>query len=134
MSHSAGDEYFLDVNVARGLVAAFEAVTKVWQYPDDQLIRCRSVKAPVVTDDDSVLAMFDLFLPDGRSAEVDMVGTLRKHQGPVWRLKEARFFLPCVCGRIHDEALIQEDGSVLYGSSACTLMKPAALELAKQAS
>lgn len=120
------EDYYLNVNIARGLLAAFETATKVWDYPDDDAIRCRPVAAPVRLGDDALVATFDLFLPDGRSAEVDMAGA--KPDGStkvVWALKEARFFLPCQCGRVHRELEIGEDGVARRNPIGCAIMAPA---------
>ncbi|HEX6524112.1 MAG TPA: hypothetical protein VF070_29550 [Streptosporangiaceae bacterium] len=119
----AAEEYFLDVNVAHALVAAFETVTQVWKYPEDESIRCKPVTAPV-RGDTGLLATFDLFLPDGRSAEVDMSGDEPSGGGVVWSLREARFFLPCECGRVHHEATIDADGVAHHLRIDCTELAP----------
>ena len=122
------DEYFLDVNVARALLAAFETFTQVWRYPDDEAIRCKPVTAPVQLGDDEVLATFDLFLPDGRSAEVDMSGhNAAAGAHVVWGLREARFFLPCKCGRVHQVATIGPDGVAQHLTVDCAELAPVEL-------
>jgi hypothetical protein len=119
------EDYYLNVNIARGLLAAFETATRVWDYPDDDAIRCRPVTAPVRMGDDGLVATFDLFLPDGRSAEVDMTGTRPKGSTKVvWALKQARFFLPCQCGRVHRELEIGEDGVAHRNPVRCRIMAP----------
>jgi hypothetical protein len=122
------EEFFLNVNIARGLLAAFETATKVWDYPDDDTIRCRPVTAPVRSGDDALMATFDLFLPDGRSAEVDMTGRRsRRSKKVVWALREARFFLPCRCGRVHRELEIDADGIARRTPIDCDIVAPVAL-------
>ncbi len=122
------EEYLLNVNVARGLLAAFETATKVWDYPDDDTIRCRPVRAPVRSGDDTVLATFDLFLPDGRSAEVDMAGSRAGGSRKiVWTLREARFFLPCRCGRVHRELEIDAEGIARRAPLDCDIAGPVTL-------
>lgn len=130
----AAEEYLLDVNVARALVAAFETVTQVWKYPDDESIRCKPVTAPVNRGDTGLLATFDLFLPDGRSAEVDMSGEKPAGGGVVWSLREARFFLPCECGRVHHEATIGADDVAHHLRVDCSELAPIQLPGADAAS
>lgn len=122
------EEYFLNVNIARGLLVAFETATRVWDYPDDDTIRCRPVTAPVRLGDEAIMATFDLFLPDGRSAEVDMAARKRSESKElVWELREARFFLPCRCGRVHRELEIDADGVARRAPLDCDIIEPVTL-------